>query len=368
VKEWPKVPLGELAQINPDNYSTFERWPTAPYLDSSAIVDNKILRLKEIDIPSFNKKKKRLRKVKKGDIIYSALNPYNKHYGLVAQVPEHLLLSLILFVIRPSEHIDGKYLYYYLTSDFSLDYFERVAKQSRALIPGFTPDDLERYPIPLPPMETQKRIGSFLEKVWTLIDLNKQKIDILEQLQKTIYQEMASKAKRWKTMPLTAIADVHNGTNLTGKTFTETGYRVYGCGKKIRYYPEYLFEKPRIYLMAHGVNSGIVGVSRPYSWILNSVVVIHEKKPEYFEFLKEWAITFPFNETFSGKLMSHITKTDVKTIELPVPPEKTLLELHERLAPMNEAEEALREKNDKLAEIKREFSPLLYENRIRLAL
>jgi hypothetical protein len=53
---------------------------------------------------------------------------------------------------------------------------------------------------------------------------------------------------------------------------------------------------------------------------------------------------------------------------LKVPPEKTLLFLHQRLAPMNELEEELREKNDKLLEIKKVFSPLLYGNKMRLAL
>jgi restriction endonuclease S subunit len=275
------------------------------------------------------------------------------------------MLSLILFVIRAGNKVDTRYLYYYLTQETCIQYFEKVAKQSRALIPGFTVDDLARFEIPLPPFETQKSIGHFLGNVDDLIKLNEYKIATLEELQKVIYKETEAKG-RWRMGNLYDVANVHTGKNLDKKRYSKDGYRVYMCGRQIYHYPEYLYETSKIFLMAHGSNTGKVSVSRPKSLITNSVIVIDELKPTYFDFLKVWALNYPFREIFAGELMSQILKPDVKNLKIRIPPEKTLLELHERLAPMNEAEEALREKNDKLAEIKREFSPLLYGNRIRL--
>ena len=54
------------------------------------------------------------RKIKAGDIVYSTVRPNQKHYGIIANLLENMLVSTGFTVIRGKDNqYDTKFLYYF---------------------------------------------------------------------------------------------------------------------------------------------------------------------------------------------------------------------------------------------------------------
>jgi type I restriction enzyme S subunit len=104
MEEWKEYKIGEIAQTNVSQYSLSENWQIIQYLDTGSITMNQIS-----NIGLFNGNKglpsRARRKVKKGDIIFSAVRPNLCHYGYMDNPPSNLLVSTGFVVITVNAKI-----------------------------------------------------------------------------------------------------------------------------------------------------------------------------------------------------------------------------------------------------------------------
>lgn len=148
---WRMGTLGEIAEINTDNISAKDKFKEIRYLDSSSVTQNvfdeyQIFNVLQDEIPSRAK-----RKVKHNDIVYSTVRPNLKHYGIIKDDVENVIVSTAFAVIRSHcNSISNDLLYLMLTDDKNTEYLQGIAEMSKATYPSITPEDISALEIVIP--------------------------------------------------------------------------------------------------------------------------------------------------------------------------------------------------------------------------
>ena len=148
---WRMGTLGEIAEINTDNISAKDEFKEIRYLDSSSVTQNvfdeyQIFNVLQDEIPSRAK-----RKVKHNDIVYSTVRPNLKHYGIIKDNVENVIVSTAFAVIRSHcSSISNEMLYLMLTDDKNTEYLQGVAEMSKATYPSITPEDISALRVIIP--------------------------------------------------------------------------------------------------------------------------------------------------------------------------------------------------------------------------
>ena len=148
---WRMGTLGEIAEINTDNISAKDEFKEIRYLDSSSVTQNvfdeyQIFNVLQDEIPSRAK-----RKVKHNDIVYSTVRPNLKHYGIIKDDVENVIVSTAFAVIRSCySPISNDLLYLILTDEKNTEYLQGIAEMSKATYPSITPEDISALKIAIP--------------------------------------------------------------------------------------------------------------------------------------------------------------------------------------------------------------------------
>lgn len=187
--EWKEVKLGEVCDINTSTYSQKDNWSYINYLDTGNITENKIDTIQYLDskvdkIPSRAK-----RKVFKNDIIYSTVRPNQKHYGIIKEPIENMLVSTGFAVIKgkPNE-VENMFLYYYLTQQHIVDSLHTIGEHSTSAYPSIKPSDIECLDLSVPPLPEQKAIAATLSCLDDKIELNNRMNKNLEEMAQAIFK------------------------------------------------------------------------------------------------------------------------------------------------------------------------------------
>lgn len=122
-----------------------------------------------------------LRAAKSSDVLVCVVGAYAGQVNLGVEGA----IGRSVAAISPGPELDQHFLYYFLKSQ---EIFLRNASQG-SVQSVISKEDLARLPIPLPPMEIQKKIS---QKLWALdskIESNERLVDLAFQLMKAIYSK-----------------------------------------------------------------------------------------------------------------------------------------------------------------------------------
>ena len=163
---WQWVRLGELLkpEISLKPKSSFK------YIDIASL-DNKINVITNYKTCIIGKDKIPVRATKlvsKGDILYSTVRPYLKNVAIVPNELDKQIATSGFYVLKSLEPTDNKYLFYLLLSPYLTNAMHEKMKGINS--PSIKKSDLKSFPIPLPPLEEQKRIVAKIEKLMSLVD------------------------------------------------------------------------------------------------------------------------------------------------------------------------------------------------------
>jgi type I restriction enzyme S subunit len=89
---------------------------------------------------------------------------------------------------KASEYVDMEYLAHLVSSPYGKRYFLRQSKQTTG-IASINMGQLKRFPVPLPPLEEQRRIAAILDKATALEDLSAKQSRLLEEAEKHLFLE-----------------------------------------------------------------------------------------------------------------------------------------------------------------------------------
>ena len=131
-----------------------------------------------------------------GDIVVANtdLTQAGEIIGCPAVVPtlpnsDYGLISHHLCRVRPLDPaaLDHRYLYYMLRAPRFRDHARSVASGTTVL--GFRTADIEAFELLLPPISTQAVVGAALGAIDDLIENNRRRVDVLEEMARAIYRE-----------------------------------------------------------------------------------------------------------------------------------------------------------------------------------
>ncbi|WP_449219944.1 restriction endonuclease subunit S [Tistrella mobilis] len=108
------------------------------------------------------------RRVRGGDILVSTVRTYLKAIAAVNEPPSNLIASTGFCVVRPQDELDASYAGWVAKSEEFVG--EVVSRSVGVSYPAINASQLVDIEIPLPPLETQKRISAFLDEKTAQID------------------------------------------------------------------------------------------------------------------------------------------------------------------------------------------------------
>ena len=167
------------------------------------------------------------------------------------------------------EIISHDYLEYSLHSYHAMQFYKAHLRGTTARRRSIPIETLLELPIPLPPLEEQRRIAAVLDKVSDLIAKRREQLDKLDKLVKARFVEMfgdpVSNPKKWNLLSFreagVRLSDGPFGSNLKSEHYTTEGVRVIrlgniGVGQFIdndkSYISEQHYEKLRKYTCRSG--------------------------------------------------------------------------------------------------------------------
>lgn len=184
-KNMPETTLRTVISINPSSIAKDYSFKQIEYIDITSVGSGVLLGTTFYNISEAPSRAKRL--ILDGDTILSTVRPNRRSFLFVKNPPENLVVSTGFAVLRASEKIDPRFLYYTVTNQPFTDYLTVNAKG--AAYPAVDTDTIARAKIHLPNISVQKKIASILSAYDDLIENNNRRIKILEEMAQAIYKE-----------------------------------------------------------------------------------------------------------------------------------------------------------------------------------
>ena len=184
-----KRSLCEICNINADSLSAKDTFLSILYLDTSSITCNSISSIQYLkleDLPSRAK-----RKVKHNTIVYSSVRPNLKHYGILKNPSENLIVSTGFVTLDVKEEfvssIDADFVYYLLSNQNIVDYLSTLAESAVSAYPSIIPSDIGNLVFDFPEISIQRELVSKIKPLDQKVALNTRMNAELEAMAKQLY-------------------------------------------------------------------------------------------------------------------------------------------------------------------------------------
>lgn len=303
-----------------------------------------------------------------------------------------MMLQKALHRIRPApQTADSTYLYYYFLNTGKQNGFAPYF--TGATIKHLPKEQLAKFPIRLPSLSQQQRIGKALSSYDNLITTNQQRIALLEEAARLIYREWfvnlrfpghnSTKTRNkfpedWNTAPLSEIADFVNGFAFKPEHQNPTGLPIV----KIPELRDGINEKtPRNLGTNIPIKNHITTGDIIFSW--SATLLVNEwadgpallnqhlfkvipKKLSHKRFIRfsiENAIPFLL-ENSVGTTMQHIRRSSLDKHTINLPNDKVINEFTSLVNPMIDLSLALQTANRQLATARDLLLPKLMSGQI----
>lgn len=289
---------------------------------------------------------------------YKIVEPYQFAYGPVTsrngdkitfalyKGEEKCIVSsaYVTFDIIDKEKLDPDYLMMWaLRPEF--DRYARFMSNGSAR-EIFSWEDMCDVYLPVPDIDTQRRIVAEYQAVQTRFATNKRLVEKLEETAQALYKKMfiddvdiESLPKDWHLGSFDEVASVSSGKTLTDKRDTFEGnyiYPVAGASGVIGYSRVFNQETP--FLTTGRVGTiGVVNKYKSKSWTADNVLVITS---DYYEFSYQILKSIRYEDIMKGGVQSLITQTDLKNAPIVVPSSDALNEFEEKANKIDKAVEA----------------------------
>ena len=182
--------LSDVAVINPDTYSPKETWEYVNYLDTSSITDGIISEIQHIK-PSTEKLPSRARRIiAANDIVFSTVRPNQRHFGIISEPLDNMLVSTGFAVIRSNHpRVSNELLYLRLTESSFVEKMQQLAEQTTSTFPSIKPADLGCCEIPCP---ISIALSEVMKATFVRISIAQKENRVLAELRDTLLPRLMS--------------------------------------------------------------------------------------------------------------------------------------------------------------------------------
>ena len=190
---WKFAKVGDYCVENIGNLSKSDAFDTILYLDTGSITDNYIFELQELNLATDEIPSRAKRKATHGDIIYSTVRPNLRHYGLLQNPPDNLIVSTGFAVLHNAGlGVSNDFLFMWLTTTSILEYLQSIAENSVSTYPSLNVSDLLNVKIIVPDDKTLAKMNCFLTSIFSSISENNRQIKMLRRSLNTLLPKLLS--------------------------------------------------------------------------------------------------------------------------------------------------------------------------------
>ncbi|UXS21557.1 restriction endonuclease subunit S [Staphylococcus delphini] len=156
-------------------------------------------KISDINLLPTIKESKDFEFLQKGDIIFADASEDYKDLGKAIMVDideDNIIAGLHTHVFRPNLQVVSEFLIYYTKT---LNYFKFIKRQGTGIsVLGISKKNLSNFILGLPEYKEQQKIGDFFSKLDRQIELEEQKLALLEEQKKGYMQKIFSQELRFK--------------------------------------------------------------------------------------------------------------------------------------------------------------------------
>lgn len=347
------------------------------YLDTANITNGTIDSFQEYssyaELPS-----RARRKVTNNSILYSTVRPNQKHFGILTNPPDNLIVSTGFCVIDVDEKIaNPRYVYYYLAQESITTKLHAIAEQATTAYPSIKTKDLGDLDINLPDLEKQNEIAKILTTLDEKIFLNSRINDNLEQQILSLYEHLfvTQKEDDWKEG---ALGDI--GTIVGGGTPSKSRTEYYAENGIAWITPKDLSINKSKYIYRGGVDISDLGFKKSSACLVPAGTVLFSSRAPIgyiaiagqelttnqgfksvipsktigtsfiYCFLKK---NLPLIESMSsGSTFKEISGSSMKQVPVTIPNNRSLDLFNQYVNPLFDKQKILEKENRTLAEIR----------------
>lgn len=321
----------------------FQRGLTYSKSDEVDASSNVVLRANNIDLDSHSLNLTDLRyisedievpegkKVQPGSLLICTASGSKSHLGKIAFIDAEYGFAFGGFMgqITPHEGIDGRYLFYALTSDQYKAFIDELSDGVN--INNLKFDDLGRFPVPLPPLPEQRRIVSILDEAFEAIATAKANTERnLENAREVFRTEAKSLflrgAARWPVKTVDQLS-----TNLDSKRVPITKsdrkageFPYYGASGIVDYVADYIFDGDTLLVSEDGAN--LLARSTPIAfsvsgryWVNNHAHILKFANMATQKFVEFYLESIPLDEYITGAAQPKLNQKALNSISVPIP-------------------------------------------------
>jgi len=186
---WDSVRVGDFVHTNVASINKDNALKTIRYLDTASLTEGKINGYQKFDIVDAPSRARRI--VKNNDVLISTVRPNQKHYGILKNPAEDVIVSTGFCVIT-CDKINPHFIYILLTTDEMTEYLHSIAEGSTSTYPSLKPSDIEGLEFQLPPQEKLDAYSEYADNAWSKIEYNHTQIRTLEKLRDTLLPKLMS--------------------------------------------------------------------------------------------------------------------------------------------------------------------------------
>jgi len=189
---WRVGTLGEICKTNKRTLSSKNTPDVIEYLDTGNITANRIdniqiLHKGQDKIPS---RAKRL--VSEGDILFSAVRPNQRHYGLLMNPSPSLVVSTGFVVITANWSAYRYFIYRFLIQNSIIETLQAIGEQSVSTYPSINANDIESLKLIIPKMEDVEDFADICCNFYCKIESIEQESSRLSTLRDTLLPKLMS--------------------------------------------------------------------------------------------------------------------------------------------------------------------------------
>lgn len=188
-EDWEEVTIGDFVELNRVSIDKYYPHKTIEYLDTGSLIEGKIGNFQSFSLYEAPSRAKRL--AQHNDILISTVRPDQKHYGIIKNPIENLVVSTGFCVLTCTK-IDPHFIYLLLTNGEMTDYLHTIAEGSTSTYPSLKPSDIGAIVFQLPPDDKLKKFAAIAHNSWEKIENNHIQIRILEKLRDTLLPKLMS--------------------------------------------------------------------------------------------------------------------------------------------------------------------------------
>ena len=258
---------------------------------------------------------------KAGDVLFVTRNP---HLRKCAIVDFDGICSEKTFVLgtKDSSRLLQEYLPLIMQSDDFWAYCEENKSGGVNFFVNWS--TLANYEFELPSLDEQRVLA---DKLWAAYEVKESYKNLLAQTDKLLHAQFEkmfgeeTNIKSWKD-----VLTIRNGKAYPKEYLEEGPYPIYGSGGVMGYAEDYLFDEDTIIVGRKGNINNPILVREKY-WTVDTAFCLDiDKKilnPIYFY---NWCQQFDFTYFNKQGVLPSLTRTDLYTIKMPVPPMQKQLE------------------------------------------